>query len=339
MNHTSLRIALLAFFVTFQVSASEETYNFSDLVDEDQISTEQIIQKQELEDEAGDIEDQRELMSKKDKILIVGDSWATFPCFYNSMGKMIRDLDANIVEDNRCWRTTKLGMTGFDWIGSKQDLRTFRYIERTKRLKYMYLSLGGNDLMAIWNKDFTAEQELAAIHKVMAQVKEVMDRYHAIRPDLKIILSGYDFPHFTPNHTIGLYRKIFDRIGRPPHERTNRALAKLCQHMAKLANGKNIFYVQHMGLSQYYDGVPEFGLEAGKTLAPDMISPIKNPSVIGGDVRYPSSQKSMINWIIAKDAFHLSNKMYRRVMHHTYNNVLRHVVQQDQGQSSVLSSE
>ena len=329
-----VRIALLAFFVPFNVLATEnfnqDTYDFSELVDENYISTEHIEQVQDSDDASYDIEDHTELFSKKDKILIVGDSWASFPCVYNSMGKMIRDVDADFKEDNRCLRTTKLGITAADWIGSKWDLKTLKFLKETPRLKYLYFSLGGNDLMAVWHKDFTAQQEAAAYEKTLQTVKKVINRYLAVRPDLKIIVSGYDYPHFTPNHKIGLYKKIFERMGSPPPERINPTLAGLCKHMSRLANGKNVFYVQHMGLSQYYDGVPERGLEAGKTLSPDKISPWHNPSIVGGDMRYPSSSKSMINWLfIIRDAFHLNTRMYRKVLHHTYFNVLRHVVKQD----------
>lgn len=330
MNNHFVKIALLAFFASQPVFATDETYNFSELVDENYVSTEQIEQVQESDDVSYDIEDHTELFSKKDKILIVGDSWATFPCVYNSMGKMIRDVDADIKEDNRCLRTTKLGITGAEWIGSKWDLKTIKFLKETPRLKYLYLSLGGNDLMAVWTKHFTAEQELAVYKKTAATVQKIMERYLAVRPDLKIILSGYDYPHFTPNHKIGLYKKIFERMGSPSPDRINPTLAGLCRYMSGLGNGKNIFYVQHMGLSQFYDGVPENGLEAGRTLSPAQISTWTNPSIVGGDMRYPSSKNSMIHWLfLVRDAFHLNTRMYRKVLHHTYFNTLSHVIKQD----------
>lgn len=339
-NHIA-RIAILAFvFVHFgcadesnsQASVDDTpTYSdLSELTDENYISVEQIEQIQNSDDETMDIEDQIELMSKKDKILIVGDSWASFPCVYNSMGKMIRDVDANIVEDNRCLRTTKLGVAGFEWIGSKQDLRAVKFLKETPRLKYIYLSMGGNDMMAVWNKDFTAAQELEVYRTTAETVKKIMDRYLAVRPDIKIILTGYDYPNFTPNHKIGLYREIFERMRSPSPDRLNPALAGLCKYLSRLANGKNIFYVQHLGISHYYDGNPEKGLARFKTLPPEQISPMSDPTIIGGDIKLPSSKKSMINWLfLIRDAFHLNTRMYRKVMHHTYYNLLSHVIAAD----------
>lgn len=345
MKHCIARIAILAFVVLHfgcadhsnnQTATDLSEYNdISELVDENYISVEQIEQMQESDDATMDIEDHFELMSKKDKILIVGDSWASFPCVYNSMGKMIRDVDADIIEDNRCLRTTKLGVAGFEWIGSKQDLRVVKFLKETPHLKYLYLSMGGNDMMAVWNKDFTPEQELEIYKSTAVTVKKIMDRYLAIRPDLKIILSGYDYPNFTPNHKIGLYRKIFKRMREPTPERLNPALAGLCQYLARLADGKNIFYIQHLGISQYYDGNPEKGLGPFKTLPPDQISPMHDPTILGGNIRLPSSKQSMINWLfVIRDAFHLNTRLYRKVMHHTYGNVLSHVIQQKDHSSS-----
>lgn len=304
--------------------------DLSELTDENYISVEQIEHMQESDDETMDVEDQYELMSRKDKILIVGDSWAAFPCAYNSMSKMIRDVNANIKEDNRCMRTTKLGVAGFEWIGSKQDLRTIKFLKETPRLKYLYLSMGGNDMMAVWHKSFTAEQELEVYKSTAVTVKKIMDRYLSIRPDIKIILAGYDYPNFTKNHTISLYREIFKRMGEPEPERINYALAGLCQHLSHLANGKNIFYIQHLGLSHYYHGNEDKGLSPLKTLSPDKISPMHDPTIIGGNIKLPSSKKSMINWLfIIRDAFHLNTRMYRKVMHHTYNNLLSHIIEPD----------
>lgn len=340
MQNHIVRIALLLLvLVQFGCSAESGTQkeqklnaveSFSDLSlleDENSIMMDKIRQIEDSEDPKLDQEDKVEIMSAKDKILIVGDSWATFPCLYNSMGKMIRDVDAKITEDNRCLRTTKLGVEAAEWIGSKQDLRIIKFLKNTPRIKYIYMSLGGNDLMGHWNKDFTPEQELKLFKEASATVQKIMNNYLKVRPDIKIVLSGYDFPHFKANHPIGLYKKIYERMGSPTNLRINRALVGFTQYMVPLANQKNIFYVHHLGLAQYYDGVPEDNYPARRTLTPDQISPWKDPSIVGGDINFPSSESSMINWLyLAHDAFHLGSRMYRNVMHHTYDNVLVRII-------------
>jgi hypothetical protein len=340
MQNHIVRIALLLLvFVQVGCSVQSEEQkaqklntveNFSDLAlleDENSVVMSKIREIEESSDPQLDQEDKVEIMSAQDKILIVGDSWGSFSCLYNSMGKMIRDVDAQLTEDNRCLRTTKLGVEASQWIGSKQDVRVIKFLKNTPRIKYMYLSLGGNDLMGNWNKDFTPEQELKLFKDTLTTVQKIMNNYLKVRPDLKIILSGYDFPHFKAKHKIGLYKNIYERMGSPTHLRINRALVVFTQYMTAAANKKNIFYVHHLGLAQYYDGVPEYNYPARRTLAPDQISPLSNSAVVGGDVNFPSSESSMINWLfLVHDAFHLNTRMYRNVMHHTYDNVLSHIM-------------
>jgi hypothetical protein len=337
MRKSIARIAILA-LVVLHFGCAEELNNqslteppeyadLSGLIDENYFSMDQITQIQDSDDETLDVENPLDQMSNKDKIIIVGDSWATFPCLYNSMGKMIGDRDANLKEDNRCLRTTKLGITAGEWVVSKQHQRVIKFLKETPRLKYLYLSLGGNDLMAVWNKNFTREQELVVYKETAATVKKIMEAYLSVRPDLKIILSGYDFPNFTPNHKIGLYRNIFERMGSPTPERLNPVLVGLCQYMAGLRNNKNIFYIQHIGLAHYYDGNEDKRLSPEKTLSPGKISPFHDPTLVGGSIKLPSSKKSMINWLfIIRDAFHLNTRMYRKVMWHTYDNLLVHIL-------------
>lgn len=309
--------------------ANVVTYSdITGLIDESLVSSRKIQTMQDSDDPSLDIEDHVEVMSRRDKILIVGDSWATFSCVYNALGRALGEVSANISEDNRCLRTSKLGSEAREWIGSKQDERVIKYLQNTPRLKYLYLSLGGNDMMATWHKDFTLQQEDQMMQKTFADIQKIMNRYLAVRPDIKIILSGYDFPHFTPDHIIPLYKEIYERMGKPDHLRLNTALTKFSKDMVSLADGKNIFYIHHLGLSQYYDGVPESNFPSGRTLPPEQISTWQDPGQVGGDVHYQSSEKSMINWMfVARDAFHLSSRMYKNIMLHTYYNVLVNVIE------------
>ncbi len=119
-----LSVLLLCFFQLGCSVQSEEQKiqklksieRFSDLAgleDEDSVVMAKIREIEDSTDPKLDQEDKVEIMSAKDKIIIVGDSWGSFPCLYNSIGKMIRDVDAKITEDNRCLRTTKLGVEAF----------------------------------------------------------------------------------------------------------------------------------------------------------------------------------------------------------------------------------
>jgi hypothetical protein len=294
-------------------------------------AVQQIDKLHDSENPLLDVESKDEVKAQKPKILIAGDSWAFFSCIYNSMGKMIKDKKAPLSEDNRCWRTSRTGMTAAEWPASNAHKRVIRYLKTSPRIKYLYLSLGGNDMMHNWNQDFTAEQELDLFVKTTDALQKTMDTYLAIRPDLKIILAGYDFPNFTFKFTFPLYRNLYHSMHRPSPHVVNSALVRFTQYMSQLNNGKNIFYVHSIGLAQYYYGVPEKGLKPGETTPPEEISPMDNPGAVGGITNLQNSRRSMIDWLfILRDAFHLNTRMYRRVMHHAYDNLIVHLLRQDQ---------
>lgn len=301
---------------------------------------EQIEQLHDSDDATLDIESKSEIATQKSKILIAGDSWAFFTCVYNSMGKMIRDKKAPLVEDNRCWRTSRTGLTAAEWTASRSHQRTLRFIQNTPRIKYLYLSLGGNDLMRNWNQDFTPGQELQLLETTTKTLKNIMDSYLAVRPDLTIILAGYDYPNFTFKFTLPLYRKIHKRMHEPQPERMNKLLVDFTQHVTKLVNGKNIFFIHSIGLSHYYNGVPEKGFAAKLTAPPEEISPMDDPGCVGGNVCLQTSKKSMINWLfILRDAFHLNTRMYRKVMHHAYDNLIVHLLRREEIQSKIQTQQ
>lgn len=305
-----------------------------EITQEQRLAIENVSQLQETENPNYDTEEKSEVLTaQKSKILIAGDSWAFFTCIYNSMGKMIRDRKAPLTEDNRCWRTSRLGMKASEWESSKAHQRVIRYLQSTPRIKYIYLSLGGNDMMKSWNTNWSHEQEVELFENTTQTLQRIMNTYIAVRPDIKIILAGYDFPNFTFNFRFPLYSSIHKRMGYPDPERMNKALVEFTKYVSRVSNGKNIFYIHSIGLSHYYDGVPEKALKAKQTTSPEKISPMNDPGAVGGDVTAQTSRKSMIDWLfIIRDAFHLSSRMYKNVMHHTYDNLLVHLLQKDQNE-------
>ncbi len=282
-----------------------------------------LLEMETSDDPALDLDTVRTASDNNTKIIIAGDSWAVFPCLHKSMTKTIKLRAAKFSNDERCLRTSKLGIEAREWIGSSQDQRLKKYIAANKNIKYIYLSLGGNDLMSTWNKDFTFQQEELLFAETYAHIQNAISQYISLRPDIKIVLSGYDYPHFKDNHVIPMYNKIYKNMGKPSDLVINEGLERFTRRMSTVTDYKNIFYIHHLGLSQYYDGVPEKFFPAYVTQHPDLISPYHNPSVTGGNTQYPSSQKSMIDWLwFIYDAFHLSERNYDRVLLHTFDNVL-----------------
>ncbi len=274
---------------------------------------------------------------KKEKIIIAGDSWAVFPCLFGSMRRMLHDNDYPLVSDKRCFRTSRLGIRANQWLGSGPDVRLTRFLKNDTRIKYIYLSLGGNDVMTYWNTSFKPEDEQKLFQMAYDIMEKIIAKYSKLRPDVKIIISGYDYGRLADRNLIPLYTMIYHRMHNPTPEQLNNLLTRFSDSFQNLANGRNIFYIQHLGLSHYYNGVPEKGLPAYKTMSPDEISSHTFPAKFGGDRKLPNGKKSMLNWIgLSRDAIHLSSKNYYYTMKHTYDNVIKFIINQSTSETTNL---
>lgn len=294
----------------------------------------QVIQQLQPAEEALAAEFDPET-GKKAKIIIAGDSWAMFPCLFGSMRKMLREENFPIVSDKRCFLTSQMGIQADEWLGSDFDRRLTRYLTNDSRIKYVYLSLGGNDLMGYWNTELSAEEELKVYQKTYDTIEKIVKKYTKLRPDVKIILSGYDYGRLTDHNLLSLYTTIYNRMKKPTPAQVNAQLIKFSQFMNPLADRKNIYFIHHLGLSHYYDGVKGENLACETTMNPNEISSWENPLSVGGRQDLPACTSSMINWLnLSEDAIHLSSKNYYWVMKHTYNNLLKHIINQPIEQAS-----
>lgn len=308
---------LWIFFIFFYVSSSYADFSYlSKRSGSDHVLS---SSSSDFELDHGDDEPIEEAL--QNKILIAGDSWAFFPCFFRSLKKVLKDHHSELANDRRCLRTSKLGIQASEWLGSIQDIRVGRYLEKNKRIKYLYLSLGGNDFQNSWNIQMTEEEELKLASSLFLIMQKITQRYLSINPDLKIILSGYDYLALTGK--MKFYAKMLKDMGNPSAQQLNEVMIQSTQILYPLVDNKNIFYIHHLGLAHYYDGVPERGLAPQITACPDEISPRDNSLQVGGDCQLPSSPQSMLSWFgFARDEIHLSKKNYYRLMKHTYENLI-----------------
>lgn len=259
------------------------------------------------------------------KLLIAGDSWAAFLCGYGSFNQVwtrYRFLQAQT--DEHCWRTTKMGIRAEQWLNSKQDHYTLKRIQEDQEIQVVFLSLGGNDLMNELNKDMTLQEQEALFIRIRSTISNIISKYKSIRPRLRVIVSGYDYPRFVKNHNISAYRKAYEEMGEPTAEELNRSLIHFSQTMAEIGNQKDIAYIHHLGLMHYYQGNTEEGLLPGVTLHPDQISSPTSPITYGGLETLKSCFYSMMRFGTAFiDAFHLSPVGYYRLAEHTHRTYLR----------------
>lgn len=263
--------------------------------------------------------------------LIVGDSWATMICNYKSLDQSLVKVGiTNVKAKNSCLTTTRVGIRADAWKDSIYHKLT-RAMIADPQIEVLYLSLGGNDIMNYWNKFLTPAEEQIMFDKVISDVQSVISEYQKIRPDLKILLSGYDFPRFYLNHPIPEYSDAFEAMGRPTPFEINSAVVRFSDRVSRIANQRNVFYIQHYGISHYHFGHSDSGLRPFATLSPELISSPQNISMTGGNLNLQSDPAAMLKIRIGNneiiDAFHLNRDGFEKVADHVVLHYFRNWLQ------------
>lgn len=255
---------------------------------------------------------------KTQTVVVAGDSWAMFVCIYRSMDKVLEEAGITTASANTetCALTTTNGIRASEWLESKVHSRTMAILT-DPNVKVLYLSLGGNDLMNYWNKKMSAGEAQAVLNGIALDIEKIIKTYRDQRPDIKILLSGYDFPRFTENHPIKVYREAYEDMGSPTPLELNSTLVQLGQTLSKTADFQNVFYIQHHGLMHYHYGNKEQGLAPKTTLSPEEISSQADPDRIGGDIRLQSAPDAMLRVGPVVDPFHLSKSGYKKLVEHS----------------------
>jgi lysophospholipase L1-like esterase len=254
-------------------------------------------------------------------VVVVGDSWASYICYYKSLDKALNKVGiTDAATNSTCAATTLPGVRAAEWLGNSFHKATLVALQ-DKSVKVLYLSLGGNDILNLWHKDMTVTQENEVFATVSKNIENVIKVYQQARPDIKIILSGYDYPRFTADHPIKSYREAYEDMGKPSPFELNSGIVRFSEYVSKLADQKSVFYIHHYGLMHYYLGNAEKGLAPMKTLSPDQISAPNAVNQLGGDLNLQTDPSGMfsvkVGNLSAADAFHLNHFGYDMLAEHT----------------------
>lgn len=264
--------------------------------------------------------------SPSQKVVVTGDSWASFVCAFKSLDKAMAKVGiVDTATNDTCPVTTQLGAQAKNWLSDSFHKAT-RVALMEKSVKVLYLSLGGNDFLSNWNKNLLPAEESELFEKITNDIGAVVADYKAARPDVKIIISAYDFPRFTLNHPIDNYSEMFDKMGQPTPLEINSAILRFSETVSTLADNTQVFYIQHYGLMHYYYGNTESNLEPYKTLRPEVISPPDGINKSGGSVGIPSDPKALLqvgDVGTITDAFHLSRAGFELLADHTVMHYLK----------------
>lgn len=264
------------------------------------------------------------------ELIVAGDSWANFLCNDRGYQKMFDERKIKSLKENSdCKKTSKNGLEAGEWIQSEQHQKLLQKIQPGSNIKFVHLSIGGNDLIARWKVEMTSQQESDLFERNYGYIIAIIESLIQKNGDIKVILSGYDFPRFTPDHPISEFRRALENMGNPTPQELNSGLIRYHQYLARrlMSHGeyqKRIFAIHHLGMQHYYDGIEDAGIGPGRTLHPDEISSLAQPETTGGELQFMSNKKSMKKWILGiYDAFHLGEKGNKRLADHIYQNIIR----------------
>lgn len=261
--------------------------------------------------------------SSSPRIAIAGDSWAQFMAddnSHNTMLKMYGHADKVAIAESFELCIGCIGSPGNDDYavsGSEArqwaDESNYTYLAALESalisnptVDWVVLSIGGNDILAGksgggWYKDMDLDvpgSEAALFNQVKADTEYIMAGIWSVRPDIKIMISGYDYPNFNVSALYcGFYAcsKREDLSRDPVNDLINDAeISAMMESVEGIRKtmadaDPRIFYDNGMGLMHTFYGYDD-GLYA--TIAPSLSMEPQgiSPYASGGDPSTPTDR-------------------------------------------------
>jgi len=248
-----------------------------------------------------------------EKMMVIGDSWAFFSWTGNSYNE---NLDRFGFSDVECYSTANLAVNGAeanDYFTNPARVQELEdYITSNSDLEYVHYSLGGNDAMGTWHKDMDSGEESAILDTIMLDVRAGIDTILSFNPDLKILISGYDFANFSETiETLPLalqslhpFYSTWDGMGQPSITELNEVLNTFCSRFAdSAAVWENVYFVNNIGLMQY-----EYGQTTALQVSPFGTYAQYTAPVPGGIADYPTPLEALN--FGGNDSFHLNDNAF-----------------------------
>jgi len=251
---------------------------------------------------------------EKNKILLVGDSWAFFMLADGTFNRVFQKwgysnysfLSNSVVAEN--------GARTNDFLEAEKLNEIRNLLQENPEIEVVHLSIGGNDVLGNWNVNFTQQELDDLVDLVYGQVLEIIDSIKTMRTGIRIVFSGYTYPNFeeviesaNPFQTSHPFYSTWSGMQFPSFLQINTILndfSMLVENYA--ATDTQVDFVNATGILQYTFGqTTPLGVAPGGTYdAFTQPLPFGNPS-------YPSPQNSMRDYLLTKDCFHLSARGYR----------------------------
>lgn len=251
------------------------------------------------------------------RILIIGDSWAASiaaihhdpaPPGFGSLNAVLRDnkLDGyESVGGPTAWG----GRKASDWVKPQNLELITQQLKDNPTVDIVHLIIGGNDFLSQASKgtnimSLPAEERTVIWDKVKADIQTIVDHCLAQRPDIRVLISDYDYLDGAAAQRI---LPTFD-FGRATPAELNTAFMELGRKKLEIARATpRCFYVSHWGRLQHYYGSPNAGLPAPGG-PPDYVP------YAGGDPVFPMPPQAHVG-----DGIHPTDEAHRVMLQYCVN--------------------
>lgn len=276
--------------------------------------------------------------TSKNRIIIVGDSWAYFPWSYGSLDD---NLNKYGFTDAKAYSNSALSVNGRK-AKNMTDTTIIADIQQAINANpyanIINLSIGGNDFLGAWNNSMTQMQTDSILDIIIDRTDTIIKIINAMKPGIQIYLPMYDFPNF--GESIGIYPSpsshpfysAWNDMGQPTFMEINTQLLNYAQKITTLVNTyPNVYFEDASGLMQNI-----YGQTSPLQVAPGGTYPADSVPVPGGYPAYPSPLTAMADYGFFYDAFHFSNGAYKHFYDFHFKNYFFEALRRDR--DTVLSS-
>jgi len=247
------------------------------------------------------------------RVLIIGDSWANF---IGTDQVINTNLEKWGHSNYKYYTNAILAENGTETTDFLQPVKLNEIAAQLTAhpdVKVVHLSIGGNDVLNQWNKNWSVAKTDSLLDSVYARIFAIIDFIKVSKPGVKILWSGYAYPNFgeiindmAPFQSSHPFYGTWTGMGSPNFTQINTLLNIFSDTIAALAAADpDVDFVKATGLMQY-----TFGQAANLTVPPGGNYAAQTAPLPEGFPDYPSPKNAMRNYIIFKDCFHLAPASY-----------------------------
>ncbi len=250
----------------------------------------------------------------KNRVLLVGDSWASFMNADQTITNGLRILGHSDKKFTSSVVIAENGAETNDFLTQSKQDAIQALIDANPEIDIIHLSIGGNDVLGDWNISFTQEQTDSLEVAVAGRLIQVIEFLKSTRPGMRVFWAGYTYPNFeevieeiAPFQSSHPFFGTWDGMQRPNFLQINTVLNDFSDSVAVYTDADpQVDFVRAQGILQY-----AYGQDTPLGVAPGGTYPAFSQPLPLGDPAYPSPKQTMRLYAgIFTDCFHLSTAAY-----------------------------